>query len=138
MRYKPGRQFDAVLLDAPCSATGTLRRHPEVAWNKAPADTIELAALQRKLLARVAEWVKPGGMLLYCVCSLQPEEGEQQAEYFTKNHAGFTPVPAPGNWKPLGFLGPDGGLRTLPGKHYFSMGGMDGFYANCWNRLKDF
>ena len=70
--------FDAVLLDAPCSSTGTIRRHPDVPWLKSEADIAALAALQQRLLDRAVDLLKPGGTLVYCVCSLEPEEGEQQ------------------------------------------------------------
>ena len=68
--------FDAVLLDAPCSSTGTIRRHPDVPWLKQPADIEKLAGLQRRLIERAAALTKPGGTLVYCTCSLEPEEGE--------------------------------------------------------------
>src|SRR5690606_11851811 len=77
--WAPGRLFDAVLLDAPCSATGTIRRHPDVAHLKREADIAGLAALQWRLLAHAAELVRPGGALIYCTCSLEREEGEDQA-----------------------------------------------------------
>ena len=70
--------FDAVLLDAPCSSTGTISRHPDVPWLKTAADLTALTALQQRLLDRAVELLKPGGTLVYCVCSLEPEEGEQQ------------------------------------------------------------
>jgi 16S rRNA (cytosine967-C5)-methyltransferase len=73
------RQFDAVLLDAPCSATGTIRRHPDVAWLKTPKDVTALADMQWRLLGQAAALVRAGGTLIYCTCSLEPEEGEQQA-----------------------------------------------------------
>ncbi len=79
--FAPPDLFDAVLLDAPCSATGTFRRHPEVAWHRDPADIAGRVALQRKLIARAAECLKPGGILVYCVCSLERDEGEMQAEW---------------------------------------------------------
>src|SRR5690606_13615424 len=79
--YTPARPFDGVLLDAPCSATGTFRRHPEVVWHRTSADIAGRAALQRRLIARAVDCVRPGGMLVYCVCSLEPEEGEMQAEW---------------------------------------------------------
>src|SRR5262245_60931419 len=69
--------FDAVLLDAPCSSTGTIRRHPDIPWLKRPADIAALAALQRRLAVRAAELTKPGGTLIYCSCSLEPEEGTE-------------------------------------------------------------
>ena len=68
--------FDAVLLDAPCSSTGTIRRHPDVPWLKQPADVEKLAGLQRRLIERAVVLTKPGGTLVYCTCSLEPEEGE--------------------------------------------------------------
>ena len=77
--YAPDALFDGVLLDAPCSATGTFRRHPEVVWHRNPADIAGRVALQRRLIARAADCLKPGGVLIYCVCSLEPEEGEAQA-----------------------------------------------------------
>ena len=69
--------FDAVLLDAPCSSTGTIRRHPDIPWLKREADIAALAALQRRLIARAVELTKPGGLLVYCTCSLEPEEGDR-------------------------------------------------------------
>ena len=73
--------FDGVLLDAPCSATGTFRRHPEVVWHRDPADIAGRVALQRQLIARARDCLNPGGMLIYCVCSLEPDEGEDQAAW---------------------------------------------------------
>ena len=72
--------FDAILLDAPCSATGTLRRHPDVAWTKSDADIFKLAQLQRRLLDHAVTLLKPDGRLVYCTCSLEAEEGEAQIE----------------------------------------------------------
>jgi 16S rRNA (cytosine967-C5)-methyltransferase len=69
--------FDAVLLDAPCSSTGTIRRHPDVPWLKQPADIAKLTALQRRLIERAAALTKPGGAMVYCTCSLEPQEGEE-------------------------------------------------------------
>ena len=74
--------FDAVLLDAPCSSTGTIRRHPDVPWLKSEADLTALTALQQKLLDRAVELLAPGGILVYCVCSMEPEEAEQQIARF--------------------------------------------------------
>jgi 16S rRNA (cytosine967-C5)-methyltransferase len=75
LRWEPGKQFDAVLLDAPCSATGTWRRHPEVLHITTQHDITELSRTQREMLTRAWQWVKPGGRLVYCTCSLEPEEG---------------------------------------------------------------
>ncbi len=90
--YAPPEPFDAVLLDAPCSATGTFRRHPEVVWHRDPADIAGRVALQRRLIARAVECLKPGGILVYCVCSLEPGEGEMQAQWAAGQ--GFELVPA--------------------------------------------
>src|SRR5690606_428240 len=75
--WKPAQEFDAVLLDAPCSATGTIRRHPDLMHLKSEADIARLVKLQARLLAAAAAMVAPGGTLVYCTCSLEPEEGEQ-------------------------------------------------------------
>ena len=91
LEYTPSAPFDAVLLDAPCSATGTFRRHPEVAWHRDPKDIAGRVALQRKLISRAADCLKPGGILLYCVCSLERDEGEMQAEWAIGQ--GLEPVP---------------------------------------------
>ena len=80
--------FDAVLLDAPCSATGTIRRHPDVPWIKKPVDIEKLGAIQKELLERVVDWVRPGGLLVYCTCSLETAEGEAQVEAFMKRQRG--------------------------------------------------
>jgi 16S rRNA (cytosine967-C5)-methyltransferase len=134
MHYTPAGAFDAVLLDAPCSATGTLRRHPEIMHSRTADDVADLAKAQRRLLARTAGFVAPRGRLLYCVCSLQPEEGLKQAAVFMAAHPGFAVIPAPKAWEGLGIRTPDGALLShpaaLPGE-----GGMDGFYAICWQRL---
>jgi len=81
--------FDIVLLDAPCSATGTMRRHPDVLYNKTASDVAKLVKIQDKLLAAAALLVKPGGTLIYCTCSLQPDEGEARIEKFLKNWTDF-------------------------------------------------
>ncbi|GAB4228529.1 MAG: transcription antitermination factor NusB [Methyloligellaceae bacterium] len=87
--YVPAEPFDAVLLDAPCSATGTIRRHPDIPHLKAPEDVARLARLQRRLLAHACTLVKPGGVLIYCTCSLQGEEGEAQLEALLQEGAGL-------------------------------------------------
>jgi 16S rRNA (cytosine967-C5)-methyltransferase len=78
--------FDAVLLDAPCTATGTIRRHPDAAWTKTPADEVKLIALQAKLIDRAVALTRPGGRLVYCTCSLQPGEGEAQVSAALARH----------------------------------------------------
>jgi len=126
--------FDAVLLDAPCSATGTIRRHPDVAWTKAAQDVGKLADLQERLLDKAASLLKPGGRLVYCTCSLEPEEGERQAEAFLVRHPDFAHAPvAPEEVGGLADLITRGGdLRTLP-SHWpvpgEDRGGFDGFFA---------
>jgi 16S rRNA (cytosine967-C5)-methyltransferase len=126
--WADGRTFDAVLLDAPCSATGTFRRHPDVLWAARPGDVATLAAVQGRLLDAAARRVKPGGRLVYCVCSLEPEEGEAQVAAFLSRAPEFAldPVDAGEGGAPEASLRPDGTLRILP--HHRS-GGADGFYV---------
>ena len=125
---------DAVLLDAPCSATGTLRRHPDVAWTKRAEDITSLAQLQAQLIDKAATLVRPGGRLVYCTCSLEPEEGERQVAAFLARHRDFTRLPVAA--EEIGgltqFITADGDLRTLP--HALPgaeprLSGLDGFYA---------
>jgi len=127
------RRFDAVLLDAPCTATGTFRRHPDVLWASRPGDVAPLARSQAKLLDSAAGRVKPGGRLAYCVCSLEPEEGEQQVAGFLKRHPGFRLEPiAPGEGgAPQESITKDGCLRLLP---FHIEGGGDGFFAARFTR----
>jgi len=121
------RTFDAVLLDAPCSATGAFRRHPDVLWAAKPSDVAGLAAVQSRLLDAAARRTRPGGRLVYCVCSLEPEEGEGQVAAFLGRTAGVVLDPiAPGeDGAPTESLRPDGTLRILP-QH--RPGGLDGFF----------
>ncbi len=126
--------FDAVLLDAPCSSTGTIRRHPDVPWLKAEADIVTLAALQPRLIDRALELLKPGGVLVYCVCSLEPEEGAEQIAALLARNAGIArkPITAAEVAGRTEFVTPEGDLRTLP-LHLPDpdprWGGLDGFYA---------
>lgn len=121
------RTFDAVLLDAPCSATGTFRRHPDVLWAARPGDIAKLAAIQTRLLDSAAGRVAPGGRLVYCVCSLEPEEGEQQVRAFLARNSGFSTEPAAAGegGAPEASLTPEGWLRLLPHQRE---GGQDGFF----------
>jgi 16S rRNA (cytosine967-C5)-methyltransferase len=124
-----GGPFDAVLLDAPCTATGTIRRHPDLPWQKRPEDLASLASLQSRLLDRAAELTKPGGLLVYATCSLEPEEGERQVEGFLARHGDFTLAPIAATEVP-GFeeaLTSQGWLRILP--CHLEQGGCDGFFA---------
>lgn len=125
--WKAADLFDAVLLDAPCSATGTFRRHPDVLWAARPADIASLAETQARLLDATAPRVAAHGRLIYCVCSLEPEEGEGQTAGFLARHPEFVLEPiAPGEGgAPADSLRPDGTLRILP---FHSPGGTDGFY----------
>ena len=91
--FNPGALFDAVLLDAPCSSTGTIRRHPDVAWTKSPQDVAKLAALQFKMLTKAAEFVKPGGVLVFSNCSLLAEEGEHIAMRAASEIGALEPFP---------------------------------------------
>ena len=108
--------FDAVLLDAPCTATGTLRRHPDIGWTRSEDDVRFLAAMQAAMLDHAADLVRPGGRLVYCVCSLEPEEGEAQAAAFLTRRADFARLAiVPGEHG----VGPElldaaGDLRTVP------------------------
>ena len=136
----PGEVFDGVILDAPCSATGTIRRHPDVAWAKTPADVIAVADLQRRLLARAAEWVKPGGLLVYCTCSLEPEEGEAQIAAFLEKQPAFRldPVTATEIGGLADAVTSGGTMRTLPSMLPDTdpvMAGMDGFFAARLRRV---
>ena len=130
--------FDAVLLDAPCTATGTIRRHPDIAWTKDESDLAKLADLQARLLDKAAGLVRPGGRLVYCVCSLEPEEGEDQAAAFLARAPGFARVPIEAGRDGIGpeLLTGAGDLRTAPdllppdpAGPSDARGGMDGFYA---------
>ena len=122
------RIFDAVLLDAPCSATGTFRRHPDVLWAAKPSDVAGLAAVQSKLLDAAARRLRPGGRLVYCVCSLEPEEGEGQVAAFLGRTQDIVldPIGAGEGGAPAASVRPDGTLRILP--HHLD-GGLDGFYV---------
>jgi 16S rRNA (cytosine967-C5)-methyltransferase len=131
--WPDARTFDAVLLDAPCSATGTFRRHPDVLWNARPSDVASLAGAQGRLLAATAARVKPGGRLVYSVCSLEPEEGEDQARAFLAAFPEFTLDPiAPGEaGAPSASLAAEGWLRILP---HQATGGLDGFFIARFRR----
>ncbi len=126
LKYRPDTLFDAILLDAPCSSTGTLRRHPDIAWLRRPNDIRALAALQLQLLNAAAAMIKPEGALVYAVCSLEPEEGEgvaAQTRLWRRSPARPGEIPGADE-----FITKDGDLRTLP-SHWREQGGLDGFYA---------
>jgi 16S rRNA (cytosine967-C5)-methyltransferase len=134
--WQPDREFDAILLDAPCSATGTFRRHPEVLYRARPQVIAESAELQAMLLGRAAQWLKPGGTLVYSVCSLEPQEGEEAIDSFLVDRPEFTIIPPPPNPPPKGeglilpgFVSATerGWARILPGT-LEEQGGLDGFF----------
>jgi 16S rRNA (cytosine967-C5)-methyltransferase len=126
LQWKPKRQFDAILLDAPCSATGTFRRHPEVLYRARPQVIAENAELQAKLLATASQWLKPGGTLVYSVCSLEPQEGEEVVEQFLAKHTDFTLDTAAG-FPESAPVSRRGWSRILPGL-LEAEGGLDGFF----------
>jgi 16S rRNA (cytosine967-C5)-methyltransferase len=126
--------FDAVLLDAPCSATGTIRRHPDIPWLKRESDIAALADLQRRLLAKAVELTKPGGLLVYCTCSLEPDEGVDPISDLLARDSRVhrLPLVASDVHGIAEFLDSNGDLRTLPchlPDPTPQMGGLDGFYA---------
>ena len=127
--WQPSEPVDAVLLDAPCSATGTIRRHPDVMHLKNEKDVAQLCDLQARLLKNTASMIKSGGELIYCTCSLQKVEGEQQVNTFLINHPEFQRKPITpdevGGVEAL--ITQDGDVRVLP-YHLAPQGGMDGFY----------
>jgi 16S rRNA (cytosine967-C5)-methyltransferase len=129
-----GVQFDAILLDAPCSGTGTIRRHPDIAWTKKPSDISKLAEIQSRMLNKAFELVKPGGSIVYCVCSLEPEEGEQQIASLLRRNPDVTRSPI--RPEEIGGLAEliniNGELRTLPSQLPAEdprMAGLDGFFV---------
>jgi 16S rRNA (cytosine967-C5)-methyltransferase len=135
--YRPKEQVDAVLLDTPCSATGTARRHPDVIWSKTPEAVASLTQLQDALLKNAANMVKPGGKLIYACCSLQPEEGPKRIEAFLRRHKDWKRQAVGRNEIPgtAEFLTEDGDLRTLPCQ-WPESGGIDGFYMARLSRAK--
>lgn len=132
--WKPAENFDAVLLDAPCSATGTIRRHPDLMHLKNEADITRLGKLQSRFLAAAAAMLAPGGTLVYCTCSLEPEEGEEQIAQFLAGNSAFArrPITAAEVDGVSEWVTALGDLRTLPSQMQLAppfKSGMDGFYA---------
>jgi 16S rRNA (cytosine967-C5)-methyltransferase len=132
--WSPGRTFDVVLLDAPCTATGTIRRHPDILRLKRPEDVPRMAELQARLLAHAATLVSPGGLLVYSTCSVQPEEGEHRIAAFLAGHSNFqrSPITAAEIGADPTWIGADGALRTLPfhlPQEPAELSGIDGFYV---------
>jgi 16S rRNA (cytosine967-C5)-methyltransferase len=119
-----------VLIDAPCTATGTIRRHPDLPWIKGAADVTVSAGAAYEILEAGAAMVEAGGMLVFAVCSLEREEGEEQIAGFLATHPEFSraPISADEIFGHSEWITPEGDLRTLP-CHLSDKGGMDGFYA---------
>ena len=126
-----------VLLDAPCTATGTIRRHPELPWIKSAADITLVAGASAELFDCAAAMTAPGGVLVFAVCSLEPEEGPEQVEAFLAAHPEFArePLAASDVFGHCEFITANGDLRTLP-CHLAEQGGMDGFYAARFRRVR--
>lgn len=116
-------EFDAVLVDAPCTGTGTFRRHPDARWRLRTSDLAVMSAAQRAVLRGAAKCVKPGGLLIYSTCSIEPEENDAQVESFLADHPGWTLEPPPAGTVPDSVLDA-GRLRVLPQRH-----GADGSFA---------
>lgn len=134
LTYSPKENFDAVLLDAPCSSTGTIRRHSDILWNKDLKDIEQLAQLQYQLLVRAIKFTKPGGTIIFSNCSLAPQEGEELIEKILQTYENIRLSPLSGEEFPKfkDFLTKDGYLRTHPASFSHAnplFAGMDGFFA---------
>jgi 16S rRNA (cytosine967-C5)-methyltransferase len=127
--YRPAQPIDAILLDAPCSSTGTVRRHPDALWRRRPDDVLQMAALQQRLLDHAVGLLPAGAVLVYAVCSLQPEEGEQQVARLLASKANLELAPVRQDELPgiAEAIRPDGTVRTLPSQ-WSERGGLDGFF----------
>jgi 16S rRNA (cytosine967-C5)-methyltransferase len=137
---KDGGGFDGILVDAPCTSTGTIRRHPDIPWLKREGDIPELAKLQRRLLARAVELTRPGGILVYCTCSLEPEEGVDLIDDLLARDSRLRrrPVAASEVGGLDAAVTAAGDLRTLPchlPDPNPQLAGIDGFYAARLERL---
>jgi 16S rRNA (cytosine967-C5)-methyltransferase len=132
INYEPDTKFDAILLDAPCTASGTVRRHPDILWNTTPQDIVVLAELQKTLIQRAAEWLKPGGILVYANCSIFKDEGENLIANLQIEGLIRDPI-LPNELPGLEFcINGQGAFRSLP--HFLELdlkekSGMDGFFA---------
>jgi 16S rRNA (cytosine967-C5)-methyltransferase len=134
LRWSPPEKVDAILLDAPCSATGIYRRHPDVLHRVRPRAIAELAEGQKAMLARAAGWLKPGGTLVYSVCSLEPEEGESVVEAFLKERTDFEPAYIGAGELPDAVPVEGHRVRILPGV-FGESGGADGFFIARFRRV---
>lgn len=132
--WQPAAPFDAILLDAPCSATGTIRRHPELPFVKDGSEIEGLVALQARLIDRALAMLAPGGRLVFCTCSLLPDEGEAQLRATLARHPDLRVVPPAMPWVEPGWITPEGGLRLRPDL-WADRGGMDGFFMARLERI---
>ena len=136
LKWEPDLKWPVIILDAPCSSTGTVRRHPDVFYLKSEHDINELAALQKNFLAKAIDWLEPNGTLLYCTCSLEPEEGKDLIADFLSGQRNFKAVQFDaariGNQDQ--FITADGALTTLP-SHWPKLGGLDGFFAQAIQKI---
>ncbi len=135
LEWETEQQFDAVLIDAPCSASGTVRRHPDLPFLNARLDLRGLVDLQREMIKKATHWIKPGGYLLFSTCSLYPNEGEAQADWITQEFPQFSTVPlSPDEYGlPAQAAGQNGTLRLRPDM-WAESGGMDGFFIAKFQR----
>ena len=127
MHWEPAQPFDAILLDAPCSASGTIRRHPDLPHIKDGTELLSLLPLQAALLDRALGWLRPGGRLVYCTCSLLAAEGEDQVTAALSRHSGLAAEPPGLPGIDPAWITPQGGLRLRP-DYWADLGGMDGFF----------
>jgi 16S rRNA (cytosine967-C5)-methyltransferase len=129
-KWTPAERFDAILLDSPCSGTGTLRRHPDIAWLKDEEDVDRLALTQDRLLVHALDLLKPGGTLVYAVCSLQEEEGPARVEALLAREPRLKRLPIRSDEMPglAEAVTTAGDVRTLPSM-WAERGGLDGFYV---------
>jgi len=132
LSWQPAEKFDAILLDAPCSATGTFRRHPEVVWHRSVLDIAGRAAIQKRFITRSLAWLQKGGVLIYCVCSLEPQEGEAHLAWLReRDDVDVSPI-QPSELPGLEVaVQPDGTVRTRPGLPVpgENPGTLDGFFV---------
>lgn len=139
MKWQVDKPFDGILLDAPCSSTGTVRRHPDIPWTKSPADIEKLAGLQEQMLLKAMTLVKPGGQVVFANCSLDPLEGEELTRRVLDAHPGMTRSPIdPKDWPGLEqAITAEGEIRTTPAmlpNDNPRLAGLDGFFASVFIR----
>ncbi len=132
LQFSSNEQYDIILVDAPCSATGTFRRHPEIIHTKTINDVKKQAELQRKILEHVCTLLAPHGIIVYSTCSLAKAEGEKQINSFVKRHPEFSIIPITFP-ETKAMQTKEGFLRILP-YHYHNFGGIDGFFIACLQR----